>query len=148
MRGYCLDKWQTRALSSFVFFSIGRDIAKVDAYEKLDVEYQDLCDPYMLEQDEELFYGFWGSCTNSYRDTKHHRGYQILRKWRDAIRVKGSANSGSSEDEKRSSFRAAFEHLKKCEALPTKVTTESVTTDPFFVYTSNVRAALPIFCIY
>ncbi|KAF1786641.1 DHS-like NAD/FAD-binding domain [Phytophthora cactorum] len=40
------------------------DIAKVDAYEKLDMDYQDLCDPYMLEQDEELFYGFWGSWTH------------------------------------------------------------------------------------
>lgn len=113
-----------------------RDIAKVDAYEKLDVEYQDLCDPYMLEQDEEVFYGFWGSCTNSYRDTTHHRGYQILLKWRDAIRVKGI---GSNADEKRARFRAAFDRLKKCEALPAGVTTDSVTNDQFFVYTSNVR---------
>ncbi|KAG6591147.1 Sirtuin family, catalytic core small domain [Phytophthora cinnamomi] len=114
------------------------DIAKVAAYEKMDVEYQDLCDPYMLEQDEEVFYGFWGSCTNSYRDTKHHRGYQILRRWRDAIRDKGSANAGSNTDEKRASFRAAFDRLKQCEALPAGVTTDSVTNDPFFVYTSNV----------
>eukprot|EP00644_Phytophthora_capsici_P013424 jgi/Phyca11/17625/fgenesh1_pg.PHYCAscaffold_29_\ len=41
-----------------------RDIAKVDAYDKMGVEYQDLCDPYMLEQDEEVFYGFWDSVTN------------------------------------------------------------------------------------
>ncbi|KAG1711353.1 hypothetical protein DVH05_008605 [Phytophthora capsici] len=109
------------------------DIAKVDAYDKMGVEYQDLCDPYMLEQDEEVFYGFWGSCTNSYRDTKHHRGYQILRKWRDAIRGKGS-----STDERRNNFRTAFHRLKKCEALPAGVTSDSVTNDPFFVYTSNV----------
>ncbi|OWZ06748.1 hypothetical protein PHMEG_00020957 [Phytophthora megakarya] len=99
------------------------------------VEYQDLCDPYMLEKDEEGFYGFWGSCTNSYRDTKHHRGYQILLKWRDAIRRKRSENS---ESEKKSSFQAAFDRLKKCEALPAGVTADSVTNDPFFVYTSNV----------
>ncbi|KAK1947551.1 hypothetical protein P3T76_001561 [Phytophthora citrophthora] len=110
-----------------------RDIAKVDAYDKMGVEYQDLCDPYMLEQDEEVFYGFWGGCTNSYRDTKHHRGYQILRKWRDAIRSKGS-----STDERRNNFQAAFDRLKKCEALPAGVTSDSVTNDPFFVYTSNV----------
>ncbi|KAF1785671.1 DHS-like NAD/FAD-binding domain [Phytophthora cactorum] len=74
------------------------DIAKVDAYEKLDMDYQDLCDPYMLEQDEELFYGFWGSCTNSYRDTKHHKGYQILLKWRDAFRVKANATEQMGRD--------------------------------------------------
>lgn len=116
------------------------DIAKVDVYEQMDVEYQDLCDPYMLEQDEEIFYGFWGSCANSYRDTKHHRGYQTLLKWRDAIRNKGSANSGSSREEKRASFREAFDKLRKLEALPARVKAEDVTNDRFFVYTSNVDA--------
>ncbi|KAG3116404.1 hypothetical protein PI124_g9671 [Phytophthora idaei] len=111
------------------------DIAKVDAYEKLDMDYQDLCDPYMLEQDEELFYGFWGSCTNSYRDTKHHKGYQILLKWRDVFRVKANANGA---DGTRSRFQAAFDRLKECQALPAGVGVHSVTNDPFFVYTSNV----------
>lgn len=107
----------------------------MDAYKLMDVEYQDLCDPYMLEQDEEVFYGFWGSCTNSYRDSKHHRGYHILRKWRDA---KCGTNSLNNADEKRSRFRAAFERLKACDALPSGVTKDSVTDGPFFVYTSNV----------
>ncbi|POM75184.1 Hypothetical protein PHPALM_7747, partial [Phytophthora palmivora] len=114
------------------------DIAKVDAYDKMGVEYQDLCDPYMLEQDEDLFYGFWGSCTNSYRDTKHHRGYQILLKWRNAIRNKGSFSTGNGAHDKRSRFRATFDRLKQCEALPAGVSIESVTSDPFFIYTSNV----------
>ncbi|KUF79268.1 hypothetical protein AM587_10004050 [Phytophthora nicotianae] len=94
------------------------DIANVDAYEKMDLEYQDLCDPYMLEQDEELFYGFWGSCTNSYRDTKHHKGYQILLKWRHTLRVKASVNG---TDGTKSRFQAAFDRLKKCQALPAGV---------------------------
>ncbi|TDH68469.1 hypothetical protein CCR75_006880 [Bremia lactucae] len=111
------------------------DIAKVDAYEKKNLEYHDLCDPYMLEQDEEIFYGFWGSCTNSYRDTEHHKGYQILLKWRDAIQVK--ANSRGT-DGKNSSFRATFDRLKKCQALPAGARAASVTSNHFFVYTSNV----------
>ncbi|GMF25104.1 unnamed protein product [Phytophthora lilii] len=114
------------------------DIAKVAAYERLDVEYQDLCDPYMLEQDERLFYGFWGSCANSYRDAQHHRGYQLLKQWRDAIGIKSSANAGSGREEKRISFRDAFEKLKKNDALPAGMTLDMVTNDPFFVYTSNV----------
>lgn len=111
------------------------DIAKVDAYEKMNLEYHDLCDPYMLEQDENIFYGFWGSCTNSYRDTKHHNGYQILLKWRDALRVKAN---GNCLGKMKSRFRAAFERLKHCQALPAGVTVNSVTNDHFFVYTSNV----------
>uniref|UniRef100_A0AAV1UNG4 Deacetylase sirtuin-type domain-containing protein n=1 Tax=Peronospora matthiolae TaxID=2874970 RepID=A0AAV1UNG4_9STRA len=114
------------------------DIAKVDAYDKMGVEYHDLCDPYMLEQDEDVFYGFWGSCTNSYRDTKHHRGYEILLKWKDAVRTKGDADQNSNMAAKRAKFRAAFDQLKQCGALPSGVTIESVTNDPFFVYTSNV----------
>lgn len=31
-----------------------------------------------LEDDDEVFYGFWGSCFNAYRDTKHHRGYSSM----------------------------------------------------------------------
>ncbi|KAL4154691.1 hypothetical protein PRNP1_006807 [Phytophthora ramorum] len=116
------------------------DIAKVAAYEQMDVEYQDLCDPFMLEQDEEVFYGFWGSCTNSYRDAKHHAGYEILRRWRDAMKAKATATTGSSQKEKQSAFRAAFERLKQCGDLPRGVATDSVTNDPFFIYTSNVDA--------
>ncbi|RLN20135.1 hypothetical protein BBJ28_00011499 [Nothophytophthora sp. Chile5] len=119
------------------------DIAKVEAYEKMDVDYQDLCDPYQLEEDEEIFYGFWGSCANAYRDTSHHRGYQILRNWRATICSKASGNSGSSQEEKRAAFRAVFERLSKCDALPADVTADSVTNDPFFIYTSNVRPLPP-----
>ncbi|CAI5743993.1 unnamed protein product [Peronospora destructor] len=114
------------------------DIAKVDAYDKLGVAYHDLCDPYMLEQDEEIFYGFWGSCVNLYRDTKHHRGYDILLKWRNAIRAKGTSDNGNSTNAKRMKFQASFDQLKQCKALPAGVTIDSVTNDPFFVYTSNV----------
>ncbi|CAH0475511.1 unnamed protein product [Peronospora belbahrii] len=114
------------------------DIAKVKAYDEMGVEYHDLCDPHMLEQDEEVFYGFWGSCTNLYRDTKHHRGYDILLKWRDTIRAKGTKENGHHVNEKRVKFQATFNRLKQCNALPAGVTTNTVTNDPFFVYTSNV----------
>ncbi|CEG42323.1 Sirtuin family, catalytic core small domain [Plasmopara halstedii] len=111
------------------------DIAKVDVYEKMNLEYHDLCDPYMLEQDEEIFYGFWGNCTNSYRDTKHHSGYQILLKWRNALRLKSKANK---LDGTKSKFRATFDRLKNCQALPAEISGDFVTNDPFFLYTSNV----------
>ncbi|KAL0235851.1 hypothetical protein GEMRC1_002433 [Eukaryota sp. GEM-RC1] len=58
-----------------------QDIAKVPAYQRLRLEYDDLCDPSLLRSDPDLFYGFWGSCYNSYKSTSPHLGYDILRKW-------------------------------------------------------------------
>ena len=33
----------------------------------------------------ELFYGFWGSCHNSYNDATPHAGYDIMCEWRDKV---------------------------------------------------------------
>ena len=66
-----------------------KDIAKVEAYEKMDVDYADLCETRWIREDPDVFYGFWGSCFNSYRKTEPHRGYGILKRWRD---LKGSDN--------------------------------------------------------
>ena len=62
-----------------------RDIASVPAYGKMGVTYADLCDPDWMKKDLSVFYGFWGSCYNSYMDTVPHEGYLILRKWRDML---------------------------------------------------------------
>ena len=37
------------------------------------------------ERDPETFFGFWGSCYNSYFDTEPHDGYHIVRHWRDCV---------------------------------------------------------------
>jgi len=60
-----------------------KDIARVKAYEKRGMTYANLCEPRWIEEDPEVFYGFWGSCLKSYRKTKPHRGYNILKRWRD-----------------------------------------------------------------
>ena len=39
-----------------------------------------------------MFYGFWGRCFNSYRDTPPHEGYSIIRRWRDE-RFAGTATA-------------------------------------------------------
>ncbi|TYZ58577.1 hypothetical protein PybrP1_009957 [[Pythium] brassicae (nom. inval.)] len=109
------------------------DIASVAAYEALGVDYQDLCDPYWLEEDEEIFYGFWGHCFNAYRDAASHRGYEILRRWKQQlVRKRGD----------RRAFQRTFQQLRVSGALPASATVfpDSVTSDPFFVYTSNVDA--------
>lgn len=43
-----------------------------------------------------------------------------------------------------SAFKSTFERLRLSSALPESVALDTVTSDPFFVYTSNVR---PLFFI-
>ena len=42
---------------------------------------QDLCQPEWIEEDPEIFYGFWGMCFNDYRGAQPHEGYAILQRW-------------------------------------------------------------------
>eukprot|EP00494_Astrolonche_serrata_P032898 UN33167 len=44
----------------------------------------DICRPEWIESPE-LFYGFWGDCTNMYRDCKPNKGYNILNKWKKRV---------------------------------------------------------------
>ncbi|EQC41347.1 hypothetical protein SDRG_01321 [Saprolegnia diclina VS20] len=98
------------------------DIAKVEAYNTLGVDYQDLCDPYWIHEDLKLFYGFWGDCLNMYRSTTPHRGYQILQKWKQRVSAKSNLK-----------LRNVMESLQMA---PKDFS--DVTGDPFFIYTSNV----------
>lgn len=61
--------------------------------------------------------------------------YAILRKWRSALAAKKVAT--------RDAFRSTFSRLEHEGALPASVDVDSVTNEPFFVYTSNVRPASP-----
>ncbi|KAF0686167.1 Aste57867_22019 [Aphanomyces stellatus] len=99
--------------SGLPVYMYAMDIANVDAYSRMGVEYHDLCDPCWIHNDLPVFYGFWGDCFNMYRDTTPHGGYEILQRWKERVTSKDGA--------------------------PT-LDTESATTEPFFTYTSNVDA--------
>ena len=45
--------------------------------------YPDLCTPYWIDNEPELFYGFWGQCFNDYRRTTPHSGYFILKLFKE-----------------------------------------------------------------
>ena len=60
--------------------AVYRDVADVKAYRDRGLTYADICEPRWLEQDAELFYGFWGRCFNDYRETKEHEGYSIVKR--------------------------------------------------------------------
>ncbi|TMW64802.1 hypothetical protein Poli38472_008969 [Pythium oligandrum] len=105
------------------------DIAAVEAYEKQGLEYQDLCDPYWLEEDEQIFYGFWGNCVNAYRDTKPHPGYAILQQWKNRLVARRAGQY---------TFEKTLGQLQLSGAVPQTGTESAITKDPFFVYTSNV----------
>ncbi|KAH3760159.1 Sirtuin family, catalytic core small domain [Pelomyxa schiedti] len=59
-----------------------KEIADIPAYRALRLQYVDICQPHWIERDPKLFYGFWGSCYNIYKDTPPHEGYQILKEWK------------------------------------------------------------------
>lgn len=59
--------------------AVYKDIARVPAYDLMGVDYATLCDPIWLQRNPEVFYGFWGYCFNSYRDTTPHEGYTIIK---------------------------------------------------------------------
>lgn len=52
--------------------------------------------PRCLEQDPELFWGFWGKCYNDYSTVQPHDGYAILKRWWD--RFPPRTFSGKSDD--------------------------------------------------
>ncbi len=59
-----------------------KDVANV--YQKLDMDYDDLCRPEHLESPAgvPLFFGFWGQCFNAYRTQRPHEGYAVCREWK------------------------------------------------------------------
>ena len=63
-----------------------RDVADVAAYHDRGLTYRDICQPSWVDADPSLFYGFWGTCFNDYRDTPPHEGYSIVRRWADSLR--------------------------------------------------------------
>lgn len=95
--------------------SVYKDVADVAAYRERDLTYSDICEPRWLEDDKELFYGFWGKCFNDYRDTAEHEGYHIVKGWRDRL----------------------FQDTPTCRALAARHGGEA---QAFYSFTSNVDA--------
>eukprot|EP01043_Picozoa_sp_COSAG02_P019397 COSAG02_NODE_932_length_15816_cov_15.913088_6_plen_488_part_00 len=100
--------------------AVYRDVANVAAYSERGITYADLCSPALLDDDPELFVGFWGRCFNDYRDTSPHEGYSILRRWRDE-------RFTNTETARR---LAAYHSNRDLDQIPSG----------FFSYTSNVDA--------
>lgn len=70
---------------------------------------------------------------NAYRDTKQHRGYQILKSWKERVVARRAVKE---------SWAKTFEQLSHSGSLSSGVRLDTITNDPFFIYTSNVRAPL------
>ena len=60
--------------------AVYKDVANLPVYNEMGIDYADICTPMWLDDDPELFYGFWGMCFNDYRDAVPHEGYHILRR--------------------------------------------------------------------
>ena len=75
-----------------------KDIAKVPALERAGLSYYDLCQTHWLLDDPSVFYGFWGSCLESYRNAVPHEGHAILKKWCEGKKARRSQYQGRFEE--------------------------------------------------
>jgi len=98
-------------------------IADIRPYQKRNLTYYDICQPWWLKKEPETFYGFWGDSCNVYRETTPHAGYSLLKSWKDDILMKKNRINAKLGE-------LLAEHNKD----------DYVTADPFFSLTSNVDA--------
>lgn len=113
------------------------DIAKIEAYKKQNLEYHDICQPHILGDDPEIFYGFWGQCMNDYRETKPHDGYEILKEWRDKVNEKPVAIEIQERIQAKYEQENLFENDEVKLNAPYQV---DRVAKGFHIFTSNVDA--------
>lgn len=99
-------------------------IAEIRPYQKRNLTYYDICQPWWLKKEPETFYGFWGDSCNVYRETTPHAGYALLKSWKDNILMKKNRINA-----KLGECISAYNYKDNY-----------VTADPFFSLTSNVDA--------
>ena len=110
--------------------AVYRDVANVEAYRARGVDYADLCDPELQDDDAELFMGFWGRCFNDYRDTQPHEGYATIRRWRDEHFAGTETARRMARHHRNGERKREDEGEGECEEQPAS----------FFSFTSNVDA--------
>jgi len=108
------------------------DIARCAAYERKRLNYMDLSTPDWLTRDPEMFYGFWGKSYNDYMKTPPHKGYFIVKSWKDTFFHQNSEKISKWSQKLQQKFiKKMYEHFSM------KVDKDDV-VGPFFVYTSNI----------
>eukprot|EP01115_Flamella_aegyptia_P000351 TRINITY_DN104_c0_g1_i1.p1 TRINITY_DN104_c0_g1~~TRINITY_DN104_c0_g1_i1.p1 ORF type:complete len:379 (+),score=90.17 TRINITY_DN104_c0_g1_i1:117-1253(+) len=126
--------------------AVYKDIADIDAYHKMGVDYADLCVPDWIKKDPEIFFGFWGACYNDYRRVNPHDGYHIIRRWKEkffhseteSAKLLQSILQSSTKSQKSNKNSTVEEEL---EVLLEKLSIDkekSKAPGPFYIYTSNV----------
>lgn len=115
-------------------------VANVEAYKQRGLEYCDLSQPRWLEDEPELFWGFWGQCFNDYRSTAPHAGYEILDRWVER-RFRHSALAEDIRQELRLMEPTGYDWEASFEARGEPYEVEGH-AGAFFAITSNVDAHL------
>ena len=68
--------------------SVFVDIANYPCYEEKKLSYVDLSTAEWLDKGEAgVFFGFWGTSCNNYRNATPHEGYDILRRWKEGAQL-------------------------------------------------------------
>jgi len=113
-------------------------VADIKPYREQNLTYHDLCQPIWMTTDPAIHFGFWGDCTDVYRETAPHEGYGIVRRWCDEL---VSRNTRLDEDLKTAILNYKDAPYKRCHrSYIQKRTPDQCTVKPFFSLTSNVDA--------
>jgi len=100
-----------------------KEVANIEAYSKKGLTYAGISRPLWLQEDPELFYGFWGKCFNDYQAAQPHMGYTIVKKWRDMLYSHSNAITTKFQQRLRNKIG--------------EDTSDDV-AGPFYIYSSNV----------
>ena len=65
--------------------AVYKDVADFPCYRERGLTYHDICQPQWLADEPALFYGFWGGCSNDYRNATPHEGYGLVAAWRSRL---------------------------------------------------------------
>jgi hypothetical protein len=104
--------------------------------------YLDLCRPSWIQDNPDLFYGFWGKCRNDYRETIPHEGYNILKKWKDDMFGLSNSTYAAFRDSLTDlSYQREYFKIETDESGNVNEQDDVYFPGNCFVYTSNVSTA-------
>jgi len=99
-------------------------VSETDFFKKHNLTYRDVSDPTLLVKNPDLFNGWTACCVTKYRSALPHKGYSILREWKEKFLVTSERTEKLRAQIKTDPFRP----IPANGSLP----------DNFFIYTTNV----------
>lgn len=72
-------------VGSLIPSAVYGDVSKLEFFQRTKLDYRDLCDPSLLVKNPERYFGWSAMNLTKYREACPHKGYGLLREWRDEL---------------------------------------------------------------